>query len=268
MPRKTTLYIDIDDTIIAQVLPGSGFDLRPCVITQLKVLGRMYDCCWLTMWPHTSPKHLRSREDRMSIVALMACLYGAEINETFRCADWNQNHEQGKAGFVLGKDAAKDWYWIEDPIFEYEREALAAAGQLDRYICVEPLGPWGFLDAVNELFHCSGTSASDITRVGGKLEWFDKAAIATDKSGEGKLATTSSNQRDWEQAHSDAVRTLLTRTANEGVPPFTQADNAAALDVWIRAKVHEALDDPRPAIAHEKAEARFAGRRAAARRKV
>jgi DNA-damage-inducible protein J len=47
-----------------------------------------------------------------------------------------------------------------------------------------------------------------------------------------------------------------------------QADNAAAHDVWIRAKVQEALDDPRPAIAHEKAEARFAGRRAAARRKV
>ncbi len=50
--RKTTLYIDIDDTIIAQILPGSGFDLRPCVMTQLTVLGRMYDCCWLTSWPY------------------------------------------------------------------------------------------------------------------------------------------------------------------------------------------------------------------------
>jgi hypothetical protein len=48
MPRRTTLYIDIDDTIIAQIMPGAGFDLRPCVITQLAVLGRMYDCCWLT----------------------------------------------------------------------------------------------------------------------------------------------------------------------------------------------------------------------------
>jgi DNA-damage-inducible protein J len=67
---------------------------------------------------------------------------------------------------------------------------------------------------------------------------------------------------------SDAVRTLLTRTANEGALPFTQANNAAAHDVWIRAKVQEALDDPRPAIAHEKVEARFARRRAAARRKV
>jgi len=65
-------------------------------------------------------------------------LYGAEINETFRSADWDQNHEQGKAEFVLREGAPKDWYWIEDPLFKYEREALADAGQLDRYICVEP----------------------------------------------------------------------------------------------------------------------------------
>ena len=31
MTPKTTLYIDIDDTIIAQIFPGAGFDLRPCV---------------------------------------------------------------------------------------------------------------------------------------------------------------------------------------------------------------------------------------------
>jgi addiction module RelB/DinJ family antitoxin len=34
---------------------------------------------------------------------------------------------------------------------------------------------------------------------------------------------------------SDAVRILLTRTANEGVLPFTQANNAAAHDMWFRA---------------------------------
>jgi DNA-damage-inducible protein J len=67
---------------------------------------------------------------------------------------------------------------------------------------------------------------------------------------------------------SDAVRILLTRTANEGALPFTQANNAAAHDVWFRGKVQEALDDPRPAISHEKVEARFAKRRAAARGKV
>ncbi len=67
---------------------------------------------------------------------------------------------------------------------------------------------------------------------------------------------------------SDAVRILLTRTANEGALPFALTQNAAAHDAWFRAKVQEALDDPRPAIPHEKVEAHFARRRAAARRKV
>lgn len=244
MPDKTTLYIDIDDTIIAQVLPGSGFDLRPCVMTQLRVLGRMYDCCWLTMWPHTSPKHLRSREDRTSIVTLMASLYGAEINEVFRCADWDQNHEHGKADFVLRECAPKDWYWIEDPLFNYEREALAAAGQLDRYVCVEPHGPWGFLDAVNELFRRSGKSASDITRVGGRPEWFDKAGIATYKSGEGQLVTTPSEQPDLEQAHSEflqsgiEIRDVLGATT-EAAEPDRMAEDGC------RRRTGSGQEDPR-----------------------
>jgi hypothetical protein len=69
MPRRTTLYVNIDDTIIAQVMPGSGFDLRPCVMAKLAVLGRMYDCCWLTTWPYTEPKRTRSREARVSVVS-------------------------------------------------------------------------------------------------------------------------------------------------------------------------------------------------------
>jgi len=64
--------------------------------------------------------------------------------------------------------------------------ALTSAGQLDRYICVEPHGPWGFLDAANKLFRRSGKSADYISRVGGRPEWFDKAAIATVKSGSGQ----------------------------------------------------------------------------------
>jgi hypothetical protein len=155
---------------------------------------------------HTAPRHLRSREDRMSIVTLMASLYGAEINEAFRCADWDQDHDQGKAEFVLREGAPKDWYWIENPLFKYEHEALATAGKLDRYICVEPQGPWGFLDAVNELFRRSGKSASDIKHVGGRPEWFDKAAIAADKSGEGQLVTKPSEPRDLAQAHSEFLR--------------------------------------------------------------
>jgi DNA-damage-inducible protein J len=66
---------------------------------------------------------------------------------------------------------------------------------------------------------------------------------------------------------SDAVRILLTRTANEGALPFELTNTTAAHDAWFRAKVREALNDPRPGIPHEKVEAHFAKRRAAARRK-
>jgi len=47
---------------------------------------------------------------------------------------------------------------------------------------------------------------------------------------------------------SDAVRILLTRTANEGALPFELIKSTAEHDAWFRAKVQEALDDPRPAI--------------------
>jgi DNA-damage-inducible protein J len=67
---------------------------------------------------------------------------------------------------------------------------------------------------------------------------------------------------------SDAVRILLTRTANEGVLPFTPTANTAEYDAWFRAKVQEALDDTRPAIPHDTVKAHFAKRRAAASRKA
>ena len=67
---------------------------------------------------------------------------------------------------------------------------------------------------------------------------------------------------------SDAVRILLTRTANEGALPFSLAQNAAEHDAWFRAKVLEALNDPRPDIPDDEVEAYFAERRAAALRKV
>jgi DNA-damage-inducible protein J len=66
---------------------------------------------------------------------------------------------------------------------------------------------------------------------------------------------------------SDAVRILLTRTAIEGALPFSLAKNAADHEVWFRARVQEALDDPRPSVPHEKVKAHFARRRAAARQK-
>jgi DNA-damage-inducible protein J len=59
---------------------------------------------------------------------------------------------------------------------------------------------------------------------------------------------------------SEAVRILLTRTANEGALPFTPA-NSEAYDKWFRAKVQEALDDPRPRIPHEEVMRRATERR-------
>lgn len=67
---------------------------------------------------------------------------------------------------------------------------------------------------------------------------------------------------------SDAVRILLTRTANEGALPLELLTNSEAHDAWFRAKVQEALDDTRPDVPDEQAETHFAGRRAAARRKA
>jgi DNA-damage-inducible protein J len=63
---------------------------------------------------------------------------------------------------------------------------------------------------------------------------------------------------------SDAVRILLTRIAREGALPFDFATDPETHDAWFRAKVREALEDPRPLVPHEEVEARFAARRAAA----
>ncbi len=61
---------------------------------------------------------------------------------------------------------------------------------------------------------------------------------------------------------SDAVRLLLARTAEDGVLPFavgTDDDH----DAWFRAKVCEALDDPRPDVDDVEVKAEFAARRRA-----
>lgn len=67
---------------------------------------------------------------------------------------------------------------------------------------------------------------------------------------------------------SDAVRILLTRTANEGALPLELVTNSEAHDAWFRAKVQEALQDIRPDVPDEHAETHFSARRSAARRKV
>lgn len=67
---------------------------------------------------------------------------------------------------------------------------------------------------------------------------------------------------------SDAVRILLTRTAHEGALPFELTVSGGDYDAWFRAKVREALEDPRPDIPHADVEAEFAARRAATLRKL
>ncbi len=52
---------------------------------------------------------------------------------------------------------------------------------------------------------------------------------------------------------SDAVRILLTRVAAEGGLPAGLATDPAAYDLWFRAKVQEALADPRPAVPQDQA---------------
>ncbi|MCV9938686.1 type II toxin-antitoxin system RelB/DinJ family antitoxin [Boseaceae bacterium BT-24-1] len=67
---------------------------------------------------------------------------------------------------------------------------------------------------------------------------------------------------------SDAVRILLTRTANEGALPLELVSTSDAHDTWFRAKVLQALADERPDIDDAEAESGFAERRAAAYRKA
>jgi DNA-damage-inducible protein J len=63
---------------------------------------------------------------------------------------------------------------------------------------------------------------------------------------------------------SEAVHILLTRTANEGVLPFTASPADPEYDQWFCAKVNEAMDDHSPPVSHEDVEMHFAARRSAA----
>lgn len=65
---------------------------------------------------------------------------------------------------------------------------------------------------------------------------------------------------------SDAVRILLTRTANEGAPPLELLSSTEAHDAWFRSKVMQALDDSRPDLDHGDVEDYFLKRRTAAKK--
>ena len=63
---------------------------------------------------------------------------------------------------------------------------------------------------------------------------------------------------------SDAIRILLTRIAQEGALPAGLTVDQDAYDVWFRAKVQEALNDPRPTLLNDDVKARMAKVRAEA----
>ncbi|PDT80264.1 type II toxin-antitoxin system RelB/DinJ family antitoxin [Sinorhizobium sp. BJ1] len=65
---------------------------------------------------------------------------------------------------------------------------------------------------------------------------------------------------------SDAVRILLTRTANEGALPLELFSHSEAHDAWFPAKVLRALEHTRRDV--DDADAHFRERRAAALRKA
>ncbi|TCR90865.1 type II toxin-antitoxin system RelB/DinJ family antitoxin [Rhizobium sp. BK376] len=67
---------------------------------------------------------------------------------------------------------------------------------------------------------------------------------------------------------SDAVRILLTRTANEGALPLELLSNGEAHDTWFRTKVLQALADTRPDIDDADVEAHFEERRAQALQEI
>lgn len=174
---KATLYLDVDDCIIANCHKGSGFDMRPGVLTQLRVLTRLFDCVWLTCWP------------RERIFELLRLLYGASINKDLGYANWGPGDEYRKASYVLDPKRNQNFWWLEDPLCREEMKALNEAGKLDRYVRVEPFGQWAFLDAVNELFRRTGMNDNDIKRVGGKPEWFQKETILTENPSKENLFT-------------------------------------------------------------------------------
>ena len=152
------LYIDVDDTIIAENFVGSGFDLRPAILTQLTFLARLFDCYWLTHWPH---KDLNE---------WIGDLYANRIVKTFKYMNWQAVDNNNKATAVV--QGPHDFWWLEDPLSTGDMRTLRDQGLADRYIPVAPKGPWGFAYAVNELFAKAGVGDNELKRVGAKIGWF------------------------------------------------------------------------------------------------
>lgn len=166
---KTRLYIDVDDTIIAQSFRGNtgigtGYDMRPGVMTQLSYLARLFDCFWLTHWSH----------DRLH--NLLHLVYADRLMSVIQYCHWREVDLSNKVPAVLA--GPTDFYWLEDPLSTGNMTKLSLAGLEDRYIPVESVGPWGFIRAVHILFDKAGITENDIKRVGAHASMF-KEPIGT-----------------------------------------------------------------------------------------
>lgn len=158
---KPILYIDVDDTIYAQCVIGCGMDLRPGIITQLRILAKLFRCRWLTCWGSTTLRDM-----------WRGLFYCTDLNKNILYADWDLDHPLRKAGYVLDPKHDQDFYWLEDPLCPEEVKALQEAGKLDRYIPVAETGYDGFAVACQELFRRAGITDNHLKRVGAKPEWF------------------------------------------------------------------------------------------------
>jgi hypothetical protein len=166
-PRRSRLYIDIDDTILARYLPTTFLEPRPAIVSQLRTLSRLFRCYWLTCWPWNQGRG-------MDIKSLMHSFYAVDLLKDIQYMEWNIGHPDRKAGAVLGPAVPQDFWWLEDRLDREELAALQQAGKADRYVEVDSLGPWGFADACLELFRRAGTTENDVKRVGGSMRLFRK----------------------------------------------------------------------------------------------
>jgi len=158
-----TLYVDVDDTWIAHMVEGSGFDLRPNAMTQLRGLTMLYDVQWLTCWP---PEPLRE---------LLHGLYAPDVWMYSNYCAWRTRMELNKGDKVDAVlNGNPNWYWIEDPLPKDEFTKLVEAGVQDRYIRVEPHGTWGFLDAIHKLFALTSVDSKVLWAAGINPKWFEK----------------------------------------------------------------------------------------------
>lgn len=157
LTKRPTIFCDVDDTIIANSWDGSGFDLRPNAMTQLRVLKELYNVRWLTCWP-CEP-----------LEQLFKDLYGQDIWRDTQYEEWRGGE---KVDAVL--KGPSDWYWLEDPLYSEDLLRLREAGLEHRYIEVEPRGAYGFTEAIQKLFLLTGVDTEKLEEVGAEMEWFQK----------------------------------------------------------------------------------------------